>query len=138
MPPADLAVLGAAVRTLDPGGPRAQAVAGRDGIVVAVGEDAEIRDHVGPGTEVVDGRGMAIVPGLVDSHIHPFHGTDGTRGADLNGLRTLDEVRGALAEERARCAPGDWVLGWGLSYDAFHADRIAAEAIAEVTGDAPA
>src|SRR4051812_21312049 len=81
---------------------------------------------------------MAVVPGLVDSHIHPFHGTDGTRGADLGGLRTLDEVRGALTAERARCAPGEWLLGWGLSYDVFGDEPIAADAIAGATGAAPA
>ncbi len=138
MPAADLVVLGAAVRTLDPARPRASAVAVRDGVVVGVGDDAEVREHVGPATEVHDGAGMALVPGLVDSHIHPFHGTDGTRGADLGGLRTLDEVRGALAAERARCAPGEWVLGWGLSYNVFGDQAIAAEAVADATGDAPA
>src|SRR3712207_9327467 len=107
--PADLVVLGAAVRTLDPSRPFAQAVAIRDGAVAAVGDDAEVSRHVGAGTEVLDGRGTAVVPGLVDCHIHPFHGTDGTRGAELQGLRTLDDVRGALAAEPARCAPGDWV-----------------------------
>ncbi len=135
---ADLAVLGAAIRTLDPERPRASAVAVRDGLIVAVGDDAEVRAHAGPATELVDGRGMALVPGLVDSHIHPFHGTLGTRGADLSGLRTLDEVRRAVAAERARCDPGAWVLGWGLSYDVFHDTPIGADAIAEATGGAPA
>jgi predicted amidohydrolase YtcJ len=135
---ADLAVLGAAIRTLDPARPRASAVAVRDGIVVAVGDDAEVREHIGPATDVLDGSGIALVPGLVDSHIHPFHGTDGTRGASLGGLSTLDEVRGALAAERARCPPGEWVLGWGLAYDAFGGEPIAAEAIADATGEAPA
>ncbi len=138
MPPADLAILGASIRTLDPARPRASAVAVSDGIVIAVGDDAEVREQAGAATELVDGTGIALVPGLVDSHIHPFHGTDGTRGADLGGLRTLDEVRGALASERARCAPGEWVLGWGLSYDAFHGERIGADAIADAIGDAPA
>src|SRR5688500_15112131 len=138
MPTADLAVLGAAVRTLDPVRPHASAVAVRDGLIVAVGDDTEVREHTGPGTELVDGRGMAIVPGLVDSHIHPFHGTDGTRGADLTGLRSLHEVRGALAAERARCGPGEWLLGWGLSYDAFDGRPIGADAVAEATGGAPA
>ena len=138
MADADLAIVGASIRTLDPTRPHARAVAVRDGIVVAVGDDAEVREHVGAAAELVDGRGIALVPGLVDSHVHPFHGTDMTRGADLRGLRTLDEVRGALSAERARCAPGDWVLGWGLSYDAFHGDRIRADAVAEATGDAPA
>ncbi len=136
--PADLVILGAAVRTLDPAHPRATAVAVADGVIVAVGDDAEVREHAGAGTETVDGRGMALVPGLVDSHIHPFHGTDGTRGADLQGLRTLDEVRGALREERARCAPGEWLLGWGLPYDAFGPGEIGAAAIADATGESPA
>ena len=135
---ADLAILGASIRTLDPARPHASAVAVRDGIVVAVGDDDEVRAHAGAATELVDGSGIALVPGLVDSHVHPFHGTDGSRGAALAGLQTLDEVRGALAAERARCAPGEWVLGWGLSYNAFHGERIGAEAIAGATGDAPA
>jgi predicted amidohydrolase YtcJ len=136
--PADLAILGAAIRTLDPERPAATAVAIADGTIVAVGDDFDVRAHLGADTETIDGNGMAVVPGLVDSHIHPFHGTDGTRGAELGGLRTLEEVRGALAAERARCAPGEWVLGWGLSYDAFHGDRIGADAIADAVGDAPA
>jgi predicted amidohydrolase YtcJ len=136
--PADLVILGAAVRTLDPARPRATAVAVTGGSIVAVGDDAEVREHAGAGTETVDGRGMALIPGLVDSHIHPFHGTDGTRGADLQGLRTLDEVRGALRAERARGAPGEWVLGWGLPYDAFGPGEIGATAIADATGDSPA
>jgi predicted amidohydrolase YtcJ len=135
---ADLAIVGASIRTLDPARPAASAVAVRDGIVVAVGDDAEVRRHVGAGTELVDGSGIALVPGLVDSHIHPFHGTDTTRGVQLTGLRTLHEVRGALAGERARCAPGEWVLGWGLSYDAFDGEPIGADAIADSIGEAPA
>jgi predicted amidohydrolase YtcJ len=135
---ADLAIVGASIRTLDPARPHASAVAVRDGIVVAVGDDGEVRRHVGAGTELVDGRGIALVPGLMDSHIHPFHGTDGTRGADLSGLRTLHEVRAALAAERANCAPGGWVLGWGLSYDAFDGQPIGADAVADATGGAPA
>jgi predicted amidohydrolase YtcJ len=135
---ADLAIVGASIRTLDPARPHASAVAARDGIVVAVGDEAEIRRHVGRGTELVDGNGIALVPGLVDSHIHPFHGTDGTRGVELTGLRTLHEVRGALVAERARCAPGEWVLGWGLSYDAFDGEPIGADAVADAIGEAPA
>jgi predicted amidohydrolase YtcJ len=138
MASADLAILGAAIRTLDPARPRASAVAVRDGIVVAVGDDAEVREHASAATELVDGRGIALVPGLVDSHIHPYRGTDGTRGADLSEARTLDAVRDTLASEHTRCAPGEWLLGWGLSYDAFHGERIGADAIADATGDAPA
>ena len=43
MPDADLAVLGAAIRTLDADRPIASAVAVREGLIVAVGDDAEVR-----------------------------------------------------------------------------------------------
>ena len=134
---ADGAVLGARIRTLDPERPHASALAWRDGALVAVGEDAEVREHAGPGTEVIDGAGLAVVPGLVDSHIHPFYGTLQTRGVDLRSARTLDEVRTRLSEERRRCGPDTWVLGHSVRYEPFHDSGIRADAIAEAVGDSP-
>ena len=72
---------------------------------------------------MVDLEGAAAVPGLIDSHMHPFKGAVGARGADLLDAHTLDDVLGALAAERAKCAPGQWVQGWGLDYNVFDADR---------------
>ena len=57
MPDADGAILGASIRTLDDDRPRASALAWRDGVLVAVGDDAEVRESVGPRTRVIDGRG---------------------------------------------------------------------------------
>jgi len=126
------------VRTLDPARPLASALAVKDGRLVAVGDDADVREHLGPGTERVGGAGLTVVPGLVDAHIHPFHGTDGTRGVALAGLRRLDDVRAALAQERRRCDPGQWVLGYGLAYDAFAGQDIAAAALEPALDGAPA
>ena len=77
MSAADLALVGARVRTLDPERPSATAVAVDGGVIAAVGSDAEIRELTGPATEVVDVHGAAVVPGLTDSHLHPFLGRDG-------------------------------------------------------------
>ena len=66
---------------------------------------------------------MAVVPGLVDSHIHPFWGTLQTRGVDLRSAATLDEVRARLAAERRRCGPTAWVLGHSARYEPFHGVR---------------
>ncbi len=62
---------------------------------------------------------MAVVPGLTDSHMHPFLGAVETRGADLAGAATVDEVRERLAAERRRCGEGDWVTGYSLEYRVF-------------------
>jgi predicted amidohydrolase YtcJ len=139
MPPAaDGAIIGATIRTLDPDRPLATAAAWRDGVLIAVGDDAEVREHVVPATDVLDGTGRTVVPGLVDTHIHPFHGTVGTRGVDLRAARTLDDVRGLLAAERARCGPDTWILGHSVRYEPFHESGLRADAIADAIGDSPA
>jgi predicted amidohydrolase YtcJ len=138
MTAADGAILGASIRTMDPAAPRATAVAWKDGVVVAAGSDADVRAVVGASTEVLDGAGAHVTPGLVDSHIHPFHGTRNTRGVDLRDALTLDEVRARLREERARCGPDAWVLGHSVRYEPFHASGITAAAIASAVGDVPA
>ena len=137
-PHADGAIVGASIRTLDDARPAATALAWRDGVLVAVGADEDVRPHLGPRTRVIDGRGLAVVPGLIDSHIHPFWGTIATRGVDLRSAASLDEVRSRLAAERRRCGPDAWVLGHSVRYEPFHASGIRADAIAEAVGDAPA
>jgi predicted amidohydrolase YtcJ len=134
----DLALVGARVRTLDPERPAATAVAVAGGVITAVGSDAEIREQSGPATEVIDLRGAAVVPGLTDSHLHPFLGAIGARGADLMGVTSLAEVQRRVAEERARCAPHEWVLGFGLDYNAFRDTGTFGTLIEEAAGGNPA
>jgi len=134
----DLALLGGRVRTLDPDRPSATAVGVAGGAIVAVGSDAEVHELADGSTEIVDLAGAAVTPGITDSHIHPFLGADGSRGADLLDAHTLEEVRAAMAEERARCAPGQWVLGWGLDYNVFGDEGISGSAIEDAVGGAPA
>ncbi|MBB4660765.1 amidohydrolase family protein [Conexibacter arvalis] len=132
---ADLAIVGATVRTLDPSRPHATAVACRDGRVVAVGDDAEIRACCDARTELLDGAGRHVVPGLVDAHVHPFF-VEQTRGVDLTACTSLMELRDALCEGARD--PSGWVLGWGLSYEAFEGRPLDGALLDEVVGDAPA
>jgi predicted amidohydrolase YtcJ len=133
----DLALVSGRVRTLDDARPTATAIAIADGKIVAVGDDAEIRALVGDGTEVVELGGAAVVPGLIDSHMHPFMGAEQARGADLLGVTSLDEVRRLIAAEAERCAPGEWVLGFGLGYDVFGEAGVRGDVLVEATGGAP-
>src|SRR5215211_7576841 len=118
--------------------PSATAVAIAGGRIAAVGDDARIRELCGPRTEVVDLGGAAVVPGLIDSHTHPFHGAMNARGADLLDARTLEDVRDRVAAERARCAPGEWVLGFGLDYNVFAGSDIRGELLADAARGTPA
>jgi predicted amidohydrolase YtcJ len=128
---ADLAIVGARVRTLDLERPFATAVAVQRGTILAVGDDAEVRAHCDARTEVLHAGGQALIPGLVDSHLHPFWGAELARGTDLSRATTTDEVLAALAATPPRRG---WVFAWGLDYDAAPS----AEQIAAVGGGAPA
>src|SRR5437016_14125527 len=59
---ADLVIVHGHVWTVDPGNPRAEAVAIRDGHIVAVGSDAEIAKWAGPATKRIDAQGKASSP----------------------------------------------------------------------------
>ena len=133
----DLALVGARIRTLDPEHPTATAVAVAEGEIVAVGSDAEIRE-LGAAAETIDLHGAVVVPGLTDSHIHPLQGALDTRGADLRDLSSLEAVRDAVAAERKRCSPDQWVLGFGLEYDVFRESGIRGDLFDDVVEGSPA
>src|SRR4051794_38318457 len=123
---AELAILNARVRTLDPARPFCTAVAMRGGMIVAVGDDATVREHCDARTEVLAARGNALVPGLVDSHVHPFWGAELARGVDLGGLRTTSDVLAALADAQPQRG---WLFAWGLDYDAAPTAREIGDAV---------
>src|SRR5438445_12174552 len=68
---ADLIVHHGKVVTVDKAFSVRQALAVKDGKVLAVGTDDEVLRHRGPRTEVIDLGGKTVLPGLMDSHGHP-------------------------------------------------------------------
>ena len=116
---ADLLITGTRVRTMDPGAPIACALAARAGRVVAVGDDAEILARRGPHSEVIDGRGRVVVPGLVDAHCHPLWGARAVRDADLSAASGLDDALARLAAAAGVLPRQAWLVGHGLRREWF-------------------
>jgi predicted amidohydrolase YtcJ len=112
-------IVNADIRTLDIGRPMAEAVSWVDGRITAVGTSAEVLAAAPAGSDPVDLRGAALTPGLIDSHLHPAWGAELSRGADLAGHTTLEQVRTALSAEAARTPADRWVRTWNLDYAAF-------------------
>ena len=129
---ATLALLGAEVRTLDPRRPRATAVAVGGDRILAVGDDAEIRALCGARTEVLDLAGAAVVPGLVDAHMHPLWAADLTEGADCTRVTSLPELAAALRAERTGSEAV--VRGWGVDYAVFAGAALDGRALEELAG----
>jgi hypothetical protein len=119
MSAADLAFVNGAVYTVNAARTRAQAVAVENGRVIDVGTDAEIREHVGPRTEVFELQGRMLLPGFQDAHVHPPSGGLEMLQCDLNEVHTrtgYEEVISAYAREHADLP---WILGGGWAMSAF-------------------
>lgn len=101
--PADLVFTGGLVYTVDAKGHVAQALAVKDGRIAFVGSDREARDHIGAGTRVVPLGGRMLMPGLIDGHMHPMGGGEGTLRCNLDYkpltvAQLQDKVRACLAD----------------------------------------
>ncbi|MGH7731927.1 MAG: amidohydrolase, partial [Candidatus Eiseniibacteriota bacterium] len=113
VPPAGLAVVNANIRTAAASRPTARALAVREGRIVAIGDDAEVRPFIGPRTRVVDLGGGTLLPGLIDSHGHMLGFGTRLRDVDVVGTASYDAVI-ARVVERAKTVPaGEWILGRG-------------------------
>ncbi|MER7518025.1 amidohydrolase [Streptomyces sp. NPDC126499] len=129
----DLVLAGARVR--DPELSRHTAVAVRDGLITAVGDDTDVRAWRGPRTEVVDLAGATLTPGLTDAHSHPVWGLEMFTGTDLSAVTDLDGLRAALKGAERR---DGWVLGFGLDHNVFAGRPVHHELIEDVLDGAPA
>ena len=67
----DLVLVNGRVYTVDDTAPQTEAFAVKDGRFIAVGSSDDIRNIIGPGTEVIDAEGMTVTPGFIDAHCHP-------------------------------------------------------------------
>ncbi len=116
---ADLALVNGAVYTVDAVRSWAQAVAVRDGRIIAVGTDADVRTHVGRATEIVELDGKMLVPGFQDAHVHPVGGGLDMLQCDLHDLSTQEEYLLAIKAYAEDHPEREWILGGGWSMDVF-------------------
>ena len=67
-PPETILVSGRVI-TMDPGRPRAEAIAVRNGKILLVGSTAHVSALKGPATRVINLQELTVVPGFVDGHL---------------------------------------------------------------------
>ena len=113
---ADTVLLNGKIVTLDAAMPTAEALAVRDGKIVAVGTSADVRAFAGAGTRMIDLEGRTVVPGLIDSHMHAiraalFYATE----VNWIGTSSIPAAMERIKAAAQRAKPGQWIIvagGW--------------------------
>jgi predicted amidohydrolase YtcJ len=131
-------IIAGRIRTLTSDRPHARAIAIKDGLIAAVGDEANVREWRGADTTVLDLGDATLTPGLVDGHTHPVLGTRMASGIDLSSCTDLDAVRALVADAARGTERGGWVSGFGLDHNAFGGRAIHSDMIDDVLGGVPA
>jgi len=119
--PADLILRGGNIVTMDEAVGNVEALAARDGVVIAVGTNAEIEALTGPDTQVIDLNGRTAIPGFIEAHAH-FTGIGRSlMNIDLRAARSWDEIVETIGAAAADREPGEWILGWGWHQEKWDA-----------------
>ncbi|GIW94479.1 MAG: amidohydrolase [Pirellulaceae bacterium] len=108
-PPADLVVLNGKIALVDKEFHIVEALAVRDGLVAATGSNAEIRRWIGPNTEQLDAQGKLVLPGLIDSHVHPIDAAVFEFDHPVPEMRSIADVLAYVRQRAGQLPAGEWI-----------------------------
>ncbi|MHC1745864.1 MAG: amidohydrolase [Negativicutes bacterium] len=139
---ADIVLLNGVVYTADDADTVHEAVAVKDTRIVFVGSNEDVCSYIGEKTKTLDLLGKMVIPGMIDSHIHP----PGLSLMELYevqvfGLHSREEYVAAVKkfiDEHPDCRA---VYGRGWSWDVFSGEELSKgprrEYLDAVTTDVP-
>jgi predicted amidohydrolase YtcJ len=107
---ADLIIHHGHVVTVDAKFRTAEAVAVKDGRILAVGKDDDILKLKGPKTRLIDAESRTVLPGLYDSHVHPT----GAATSTVPEITSLKEALAYIKKQTETTPEGEWIVLWYL------------------------
>jgi hypothetical protein len=113
----DLIVTNGRIWTEDPRHPEAEALAAQNGIIVAIGDSADIEKLKGPNTQVIDLRRRRAVPGFNDAHVHFASGGAQLASVQLREAKSQADFRRRIADFARNRRRGEWMLGGNWDHE---------------------
>lgn len=114
---ADLAFINGKVVTLDKENSVHDAVAVKNGSILRVGTTEHIKEATAANTQIIDLKGKTLLPGLIDSHMHPggSWGAYLIRGVECGPMYSrVEDMLKAVKKKVDDTPPGSWILGYGM------------------------
>ncbi len=116
---ADVLFTNARVYTVNPAQPWAEAVAVKGNEIVYVGDVAGAAAHVGKNTRRQDLGGRLMLPGFIDSHVHPVAGGAYAQALSLDTFGTVDDWVAAIADYAEQNEDAPVLFGYGFLASTF-------------------
>jgi predicted amidohydrolase YtcJ len=105
---------GGEIYTVDETRPTAEAVSVKDGRIVAVGSKKECQAALGKNHETVDLNGGALLPGFIDTHLHPLLLVYFDLNVDLHDIDTIKALQDKIRDTAKRKDKDSWIIGLQL------------------------
>ncbi|MFZ9790726.1 MAG: amidohydrolase [Gemmataceae bacterium] len=107
---ADLIITNARVATVDKNFTITEAMAIKDGKILATGSTEMVLKHKGSKTTIRDLAGKLVLPGLIDSHVHPMGAAMHEFDHPIPHFETIQDVLDYI-KARAKVLPkGEWIV----------------------------
>ncbi len=135
--PPDLVVTGATIWTGDTVQPSVEAIAVRDGRILALGPEDDVLALAGPATERLHRPGGMVLPGFQDAHVHPPTAGRYRMHLALHDLHGVEDYQEAIGRYAAEHPELPWIFGAGWAPETFTRTSPARELIDGVVGDRP-
>jgi len=123
-PRADLVVINGRVLTMDDDNPVAEAIAVKDGAIIAVGSRVSIEEFKGPATKVVDAKGGSVIPGFIEAHMHLFSGAAELGHLQLSGVHGFEALQKAIRDYASAWPDAKMLVGQGVDYTVLGDERV--------------
>lgn len=120
---ATLAILNAHVVTLNPKGSTVQAIAIRDGKIIALGSNRNVRKCLGKATKIIDAKHRTVVPGFVDCHVHMTGFGQYLQSLELRNVGSIKEIQLKLRDYTKKNREKRWILGGRWDQERFSERR---------------
>lgn len=116
----DLVLLDGKIATVTTAQPFVEALAIKDGRIVALGSSAQIRPLIKENTKVIVLDGAFAMPGFIDGHAHLAGIGISKMILDLTTIANWDDAIKMVAEAVAKAPKGQWIMGRGWHQDKWN------------------
>ncbi|RUX01678.1 MAG: amidohydrolase [Mesorhizobium sp.] len=134
---ADLIVLNGRVLTMDNDNPAAEAVAVKDGAIIAIGSSTSIEEFKGPATKVIDALGGSVLPGFIEAHMHLFSGAAELAHLQLAGVHGFEALQKAIRDYAATHPDARMLVGQSVDYTVLDDERVTRHHLDAILPDRP-